>query len=144
MDWVWLFCTKPYFHTFLIINLFNDCCSRSKTEDIESEVFVIGTQEKISSTLKTMPQAEWTALRKEVSSWGKIWSSKRCQMSGIVYHSKSYKRVTARNNFTVRFSGRKELQYGSALNYVKVQGSATRHLVAICITTASWNVASLL
>ena len=52
--------------------------------------------------------------------------------------------MTARKNFTVRFSGRKELQYGSALNYVKVQGSATRHLVAICITTASWNVASLL
>ena len=90
-----------------------------------------------------MPQAEWTALRKEVSSWGKIWSSKRCQMSGIVYHSKSYKRVTARNNFTVRFSGRKESQYGSALNYVKVQ-SATRHFVAMQIVTASWNVASLL
>ena len=52
--------------------------------------------------------------------------------------------MTARKNFTVRFSGRKELQDGSALNYVKVQGSATRHLVAICITTASWNVASLL
>ena len=70
--------------------------------------------------------------------------TKRCQISGIVYHSKSYKQVTARNNFTVRFSGRKESQYGSALNYVKVQGSATRHLVAMCIATASWNVASLL
>ena len=91
-----------------------------------------------------MPQAEWDALQKEVSSWGKIWSSKRCQISGIVYHSKSYKQVTARNNFTVRFSGRKESQYGSALNYVKFQGSATRHLVAMCIVTASWNVASLL
>ena len=51
--------------------------------------------------------------------------------------------MTARNNFTVRFSGRKESQYGSALNYVKVQ-SATRHFVAMQIVTASWNVASLL
>ena len=51
--------------------MFNDCRSRSKTEDIESEVFVIGTQENISSTLKTMPQAEWTALRKRSFQLGK-------------------------------------------------------------------------
>ena len=141
--WVWLFCTKPHFHTFLIINLFNDCCSRSKTEEIESGVFVIGTQEKISSTLRTVSQAEWNALQKRSFQLGKDMVSKQCQISGTVYHSKSYKRVTARNNFTVRFSGRKESQYGSALNYVKVQ-SATRHFVAMWIVTATWNVASLL
>ena len=71
MDWVWLFCTKPYFHTFLIINLFNDYCSTSKTEEIESGVFVIGTQEKISSTLKTMSKVEWNALQKRSFQLGK-------------------------------------------------------------------------
>ena len=71
VDWVWLFCTKPHFHTFLIINLFNDCCSRSKTEEIASGVFVIGTQEKISSTLRTMSQAECNALQKRSFQLGK-------------------------------------------------------------------------
>ena len=102
--------------------MFNDCCSRSKTEEIESGVFVIGAQEKISSTSKILSQAEWNAVQKEVSGWGKIWHFKRCQIRGTVYHSESYKRVTARNNCTVSFSGRRESQYGSVLNYVKVQG----------------------
>lgn len=51
--------------------MFNDYCSTSKTEEIESGVFVIGTQEKISSTLKTMSQAEWNALQNRSFQLGK-------------------------------------------------------------------------
>ena len=112
---------NPTFN-FVIINLFNDCCSRLKMEENESGVFVIGAQENISSTSQSLSKAEWNALPKEVSSWGRIWPFKRCQISATVYHSGSYKQVTARNNFTVSFSWRKESQYGSGLNYVKVQG----------------------
>lgn len=93
-------------------------CSRSKTEEIESGVFVIGALEKVTSNSETLTQAEWKAVR----SWGNIWSFKRCQIRGTVYHSQSYKRVTARNNFTVNFSGKKQSEYGFVLNYVKVQG----------------------
>ena len=38
-----------------------------------------------------------------------------------MYHSERYRRVTAQNNFTVSFSGKKQSEYGFVLNYVKVQ-----------------------
>ena len=113
-------CVHPFYtlQTLLLCDL----CPRSKTEEIQPGVFVIGALEKISSNSKVPSQAEWKALRREVSSWGEVWSFKRCQINGTVYHSQSYKRVTARNNYTVSFSGKKLSEYGSVLNYVKVQG----------------------
>lgn len=50
-----------------------------------------------------------------------MWTFKRCQINGTVYHSERYKRATARNNFTVSFSGKKQSEYGFVLNYVTVQ-----------------------
>lgn len=94
---------------------------RSKTEEIESGIFVIGALEKVSTNSQILSQGEWKALRTELPRWGKMWSFKRCQINGTVYHSERYKRVTARNNFTVSFSGKKESEYGLVLNYVKVQ-----------------------
>ena len=70
---------------------------------------------------ESLSQAEWKALRRDLPCWGKMWSFKRCQINGTVYHSERYKRVTARNNFTVSFSGNKQAEYGFVLNYVKVQ-----------------------
>ena len=43
----------PYFVLY-------DWCSRSKTEEIASGVFVIGAMEKISNNSETPSQAEWT------------------------------------------------------------------------------------
>ena len=80
-----------------------------------------GALEKVSINAETLSEAEWNALRREVPSWGKMWSFKRCQINGTVYHSERYKRVTARNNFTVSFSGKKQSEFGFVLNYVKVQ-----------------------
>lgn len=94
---------------------------RSKTEEIEPGIFVIGALEKVSINAETLSESEWKALRREVPKWGKIWTFKRCQINGTVYHSERYKRVTARNNFTVSFSGKKQSEYGFVLNYVKVQ-----------------------
>ena len=82
---------------------------------------MIGAPKKVSINSGILSEAEWKALRRELPSWGKMWSFKRCQISGTVYHSERYKRVTARNNFTVSFSGKKQSEYGFVLNYVKVQ-----------------------
>lgn len=108
---------QTLFHTFLSLIW----CSRSKTEEIESGIFVIGALEKVSINSEILSQAEWQALRRELTSWGKMWSFKQCQINGTVYHSERYKRVTARNNFTVSFAGKKQSEYGFVLNYVKVQ-----------------------
>ena len=82
---------------------------------------MIGALEKGSINSGILSEAEWKALRRELPSWGKMRSFKRCQISGTVYHSERYKRVTAQNNFTVSFSGKKQSEYGFVLNYVKVQ-----------------------
>ena len=82
---------------------------------------MIGALEKVSTNSEILSQAEWKALRRELTNWGKMWSFKRCQINGTVYQSECYKRVTARNNFTVSFSGKKHSEYGFVLNYVKVQ-----------------------
>ena len=34
---------------------------------------------------------------------GKMWVFRRCLVDGVLYHSKSYKRVVARNDYTVVF-----------------------------------------
>lgn len=95
---------------------------RSKTEEFELGIFVIGALEKVAINSEILSEAEWKALRRELPSWGKVWSFKRCQINGTVYHSERYKRVTARNNFTASFSGKSwQSEYGCVLNYVKVQ-----------------------
>ena len=82
---------------------------------------MIGALEKVSTNSEILSQAEWKALRRELTSWGKMWSFNRCQINGTVYQSECYKRVTVRNNFTVSFSRKKHSEYGFVLNYVKVQ-----------------------
>ena len=84
------------------------------------------------------PSGPCDHLRREVPSWGKVWSFKQCQINGTVYYSKSYK-VIARNNFTVNFSGKKRSENGFVLNYVKFRGSVNRHLVEIRTVTANWH-----
>lgn len=60
---------------------------RSKTEEFELGIFVIGALEKVSINSEILSEAEWKALRRELPSWGKVWSFKRCQINGTVYHS---------------------------------------------------------
>ena len=62
----WLFEWPPLSKNLIYILNFNpyfvlyDWCSRSKTEEIASGVFVIGAMEKISNNSETPSQAEWT------------------------------------------------------------------------------------
>ena len=50
----------------------------------------------------------------------KQWVFFRCQVNGVVYQCAKYKRVTARNNFTVSFKINDTLMYGFVKTYVKV------------------------
>ena len=54
----------------------------------------------------------------------------RCLIvDGVLYHSKSYKRVVARNDYTVEFQQMDNNYYGTVHTYVKVQDKC---LKAIC------------
>lgn len=47
---------------------------RSKTEEFELRIFVIGALEKVSINSEILSEAEWKALRRELPSWGKTSS----------------------------------------------------------------------
>ena len=123
---------NPYFVLY-------DWCSRSKTEEIASSLWLeLWRKFPTTRRLPHKPSGPCDHLRREVPSWGKVWSFKQCQINGTVYYSKSYK-VIARNNFTVNFSGKKRSENGFVLNYVKFRGSVNRHLVEIRTVTANWH-----
>ena len=60
------------------------------------------------------------AVLNQTGNWEKQWVFCRCQVNGMVYQCEGYKRVTARNNFTVAFVMDNTLVYGSIKTYVKV------------------------
>lgn len=99
-----------------------DHYKRSRTEEIGRGTFVIGALEKIGNHSDFFFQPALKSLKKEMPHWSNVWSFKRCQIEGSIYHSEDYKRVTARNNCTVCFHDNKELRYGSILKFVKVEG----------------------
>ena len=94
-------------------------------------MFVIGSLDPVWRTTCAFQQHELAALKKAVLNWGKIWQFKRCQIDGIVYHSQSYKRVNARNNYTIAFktSEQSARNYGSIKNYAKLLQQCYQHLV---------------
>ena len=59
------------------------------------------------------------AIISKKGSWEKQWVFFRCQVNGVVYQCAKYKRVTARNNFTVSFKMNDTLMYGFIKTYVK-------------------------
>ena len=95
--------------------------NRSKTEEITPSIFVLGALDRIWNTSSAFQQSELAALKKAAGNWGRMWSFRRCQINGVVYHSQSYQRVTARNNFTVAFTTDGQSGYGSVLSYAKLQ-----------------------
>ena len=54
---------------------------------------------------------------------------RRCLVGGILFHSKSYKRVTARNDYTVQFKHLNETYFGCIQTYAKVEEKC---LKAVC------------
>ncbi len=103
--------------------LLHSCSHRSKTEEISSNIFVLGSLDPVWRTTSAFQKCELASLKKVVGNWGKIWRFKRCQIDGIVYHSQSYQRVTARNNYTIAFKTNEQStsSYGSIISYAKLQ-----------------------
>ena len=77
---------------------------RSKTEQIAPSTFAIGALEPMQNASAVFTKAELAALKQAAGSFGNMWSFKRCEMRGTTYQSQSYKRVPARNNYTVAYS----------------------------------------
>lgn len=98
----------------------------SLKESISENVHVIGSLERLWRNSALLTDEKRNTLPQH---HGKIWMFRRCLIRGTVFHSKSYKRVVARNDYTVEFQYMQSHYYGSIHMYVKVEEKCLR---AIC------------
>lgn len=87
---------------------------------------VIGSLERIWKGSALLTDEELATLPRH---HGKMWIFRRCLLGGVVFHSKSYRRVVARNDYTVEFQHLHSSYYGSVHTYIKVEDKC---LKAIC------------
>lgn len=90
----------------------------SQKESISETVHVIGSLERVWSCSTLLTDEQLATLPRH---HGKIWMFRRCLVDGVVFHSKSYKRVVAWNDYTVEFQHLHSSYYGSIHTYVKVE-----------------------
>lgn len=107
-------------NNFYFRNKYNFYLSfRSLKEKINEKAHVLGSLERVWGGSTLLSEKQLATLPKLHS---KMWVFRRCLMDGVLYHSKSYKRVVARNDYTVEFQdleGNKS--FGTVHTYVKVQ-----------------------
>ena len=102
----------------LSYNNFSLCQYSSKKESISETVHIIGSLEHVWSCSALLTNEQLATLLRH---YGKIWMFRRCLVDGVVFHSKSYKRVVARNDYTVEFQHLQSSYYGSIHTYVKIE-----------------------
>lgn len=85
--------------------------------DLQSEFGVIQHSQLTKDQLATLPTHH-----------GKMWVFRRCLIDGVLFHSKSYKRVIARNDYTVEFRHLDNMHYGSIHTYAKVEEKCRKAL----------------
>ena len=99
-------------------------------ERISDDLYVIGSLNRMWANSRLISTEQLAALPRR---HGKLWLFKRCFIRGVVFHSESYKRVVARNDYTVEFQDLKHNTcYGSIQTFVKVQEKC---LKLICSAT---------
>lgn len=91
---------------------------RKIQEEIEPGVYVLGGLTRVWANSSHLSEPEIAILSKK-GNCEKQWVFFRCQIDGVVYQCARYKRVTARNNFTVTFKLSDTLMYGFIKTYVK-------------------------
>lgn len=102
-------------------------CPRSLKEKISEKAHVLGSLERVWGGSKLLDKKQLEALPRH---HGKLWVFRRCLVDGILYHSKSYKRVVARNDFTVEFQDLEgNNNFGTIHTYAKVEEKCQQ---AIC------------
>jgi hypothetical protein len=80
-------------------------------------------------TKNVFQQPELAFLKKVAGNWGKCGSLSDVKyIDGIVYHSQSYQRETARNNYTIVFQTNEQStsRYGTIVSYAKFQDPCHR------------------
>lgn len=98
---------------------------RSTKEGIGQNAHVLGSLERLwsNSTLLTEEQLATLPMHQ-----GKMWVFRHCLIGGVLFHSKSYKWVIARNDYTVKFQHLDNIHYGSIHVYVKVEEKCQKAL----------------
>lgn len=101
---------------------------RSITEDIGESAHVVGSLERVwsNSTFLTEEQLATLPMHR-----GKMWVFWRCLIGGVLFHSKSYKRVIARNDYSVKFQHLDNMHYVPYMFMLKLKKSARKHYIII-------------
>ena len=87
-------------------------------ESIAETAHVVCSLERVWKNSTLLDQEDLAAMPQH---HGKMWVFRRCIVNGILFHSKSYKRVVARNDYTVECYHKDTIYYGSIHTYVKVE-----------------------
>lgn len=87
---------------------------------------MVGSLERVWSNSTLLSKDQLATLP---TNYGKMWVFRRSIIGGVLFHSKSYKRVIARNDYTVEFPHLNDMHYGSIQTYVKVEEKCGK---AIC------------
>ena len=111
---------------------------RSLKERISENAHVLGSLERVWSGSTLLSEKQLATLPRHYS---RMWVFRRCLVDGVLYHSLSYKRVVARNDFTVEFQDMEgRTSYGTVETYVKVQEKCLKAMCSdgkCCCTLAS-------
>lgn len=98
---------------------------RSTKESIAETAHVVGSLERVWSNSALLTKDQLATLP---THHGKMWVFRRCLIDGVLFHSKSYKRVIARNDYTVEFRHLDNMHYGSIHTYAKVEEKCRKAL----------------
>lgn len=111
---------------------------RSLKERISENAHVLGSLERVWSGSTLLSEKQLATLPRH---YNRMWVFRRCLVDGVLYHSLSYKRVVARNDFTVEFQDMEgRTSYGTVETYVKVQEKCLKAMCSdgkCCCTLAS-------
>ena len=98
---------------------------RSTKESIAETAHVVGALERVWSNSVLITKDQLATLPAD---HGKIWVFRRCLIAGVLFHSMSYKRVVARNDYTIEFQHQGNKLFGSIHTYAKVEKKCQKAL----------------
>jgi len=94
----------------------------SKKERISESSYIVGSLERVWSNSKLLSEEQLNSLPNQS---GKIWLFRRCLIGGTLFHSASYGRVVARNDYTVEFEMNGRTDFGTVQAYTKVENKCS-------------------
>lgn len=116
---------------------------RKETEIIDTHISVIGGIERIWSWSNLLSNSEAHAINCE-GNWRAMWLFRRCQVKNTIFHSEKYKRVTARNNYTITYGDdRGKAIFGSILSFIKAEAQCERLDCGVGSNNCTCNVKTL-